>query len=180
MDNGNSIFNVICREPDGEVVRTVSPARLTIERLHFYYDKLREFPTLFNSWVTSEEEFYNSFLGHGPDGELVAKGLIWEVDDVGLFFLTELIPGQDGLGHFTFWDRRTRGREELLREMIRFVFQFLKLHRITVEIPLYTAPWLPRFVEKVGFVKEGRKREAALYEGQWFDVNIYSILSGEI
>lgn len=155
------------------------PAALTINRLKHYYEKLKEFPTLFNSWVTDEEEFLNSFLRQGPDG-IIATGLIWEVDDVGIFYLTEIIPGQDGLGHFTFWDKRTKGREELIREMVRFVFQFLKLHRITVEVPLYTAPWLPKFVENIGFVKEGRKREAVKYKGEWFDVNVYSILAGEV
>jgi RimJ/RimL family protein N-acetyltransferase len=141
---------------------------------------LREFDVLFNDEVRQDlDSFIGIFLsGDGGNG-VQANGLIWEVDDVGIIFITHITTAS-AQAHFSFWDRRIKGRESLIRQMLKWGFERFGFHRITCEVPLYAAAWLSRSVEKVGFKKEGRMREAVRYKGQWFDVNLYSILSHEV
>ena len=157
------------------------PATLSFKTLKGYYDRLKEFKTVFNSYVANNiDDFIKLFVsGEGQD-DVRATGLIWEVDDVGILYLTEIAIGHDALAHFNFWDRRFKGREKLLRGMIRYVMDEFDLHRVTVEVGMFAAPWLPSAVERVGFVREGRKREAIKYDGEWFDCLVYSMLKSEV
>ena len=41
-----------------------------------------------------------------------------------------------------------------------YIMKEFDLHRINVEVALFAGPWLPSALERIGFVKEGRKREA--------------------
>ena len=102
-----------------------------------------------------------------------------DVDDVGIFFLNEIIPHQSASAHFVFWDKRFRGREELCKEMLRYVFEQYKFERIQVEVPLYAYHTMDA-VENLGFVLEGRIRRAILYHDKWFDVNLYSVLPSDL
>lgn len=181
MDIDDVVLKVKCSERDGEVVRSVRPASLSIENLRRYWNHLKEFDVLFDEFVQGDvDAFIRRFVGQNGDGEPVARGLIWEVDDVGILFLTEFNPYyREATGHYTFWDGAYRGREELVREMLRYVFDDLDLRIIRAEVPLYAQPAMV-FAEKLGFVKEGRKRDARFYKGQWFDVNMYSIRKEEI
>jgi RimJ/RimL family protein N-acetyltransferase len=175
------LFSVECAEPSGKIVRHVRAAQLSLEKFKYYYEKLSQFDTLFNDYIKGDfQAFVECFLYQDAQGQIRPTGLIWDVDDVGILYLAEIKPGQSAQAHFTFWDRRLRGREKLIREACRHVMDELQLHRITVEIPLYATPTM-KFVENnLGFKKEGRMREAVLYNGDWFDVNLYSILDHEV
>lgn len=127
----------------------------------------------------SFESFVRIFFTAGANGEPVPQGIIYEVDDVGILFLTDLRPGKSATAHFQFWDRRFKGREELCRRMLRYAFDKFGFHRIIAEVGLYAVPEMAA-VERVGFKKEGRMREATKYQGEWFDVNLYSILEHEV
>ncbi|KKL90951.1 hypothetical protein LCGC14_1899580 [marine sediment metagenome] len=176
-----------CIEPEGTVMREVRPARLSFETLKGYYDKLKEFDTVFNGYVANNiDAFIYSFVKGNGSEDLQATGIIWEVDDVGILYLTNISVGNDAYAHFNFWDRRFKGRENLIRGMMRYVMKEFDLHRITSEVGLFAAPWLPSALERIGFVREGRKREAIWYvpkgarEGEWFDSLIYSMLRHEV
>lgn len=172
------ILRVVCDEPGGNIVRRITPVALTRGKLKTYWDKLSRFPTLFNQHIVSFEDFVSVFVSENH-GALQANGLIWEVDDVGLFFITDIYPAFQATGHFTFWDRRYRGREELVRQMLQYGFEYYGFRRIIAEVPLYSTPTIG-FVERVGFVKEGRYRDYTFYQGEWWDVNLYSVLRREI
>ena len=172
------ILRVECNEPGGLVVRRITLAPLTLGKLEEYWEKLSKFPTLFNNHITDFNDFVGAFLSMDSNG-IRARGLIWEVDDVGLIFMTDIYPVFQASGHFTFWDRRFRGREKLIREMIKYAFKEFGFRRIVAEVPLYTQPTL-KAVERVGFVKEGRYRKYVFYQGEWWDVNFYSILKEEV
>lgn len=180
MEHQHAVLEVECPEPEGTIVRTVKPAYLTIGRLKEYWERLKGFNNLFNDYVAGDvDTFIRSFVDTGPGGEVRATGLIYEVDDVGLMFLTNLKP-HEALAHFTFWDQRLKGREPLLEAGVRFAFEEFGFHRIAVEIPLYADKWLFKVIEGIGFIKEGRKREAVPYKGKFFDVNLYSVLRREV
>ena len=180
MEQREVILSVECAEPEGTFTRSVRPARLTTDRLKFYWERLREFDVLFNDEIRQDlRAFIEVFLSGDLANDVQANGLIWEVDDVGIIYITD-IRQSTANAHFSFWDRRIKGRELLIREMLKWGFVTFGFHRITCEVPLYAAPWLSRAVEKVGFVKEGRLREATYYKGQWFDAILYSILNHEV
>lgn len=172
------ILTVTCVEPEGTFERVVKKTALSEERLKYYWEKLKKFDTLFNRHIVDVDDFIQTFLSQTASGEPQANGLVWEVDDVGIFFLTDIYPAFQATGHFTFWDQRFRGRENLVKAMIRYAFEEYGFRRVVAEVPLYTVPTM-RAVEKVGFVKEGRLRKATWYQGEWWDVNLYSILKEE-
>lgn len=179
MDNRTVIVNVKCSEPEGEVVRSVRLAHLSVDRMRFLWEKLREFDTLFNDFVKDD---YAAFVNHfvlEVNGEPVPTGLLWDVDEIGIFLLHDIIPHQSATAHFVFWDRRFRGREELCIEMLKYAFDAYKFQRIKVEVPLYAYHTMDA-VESLGFVLEGRQRRAILYHERWFDVNLYSVLPEDL
>lgn len=176
-----------CKEPEGTFMREVIPALLDFGTLKAYYDKLKEFDTIFNGYIANNlDAFIHSFVRGNGEGGVQATGLIWEVDDVGILYLTEIAVGNNALAHFNFWDRRLKGREKLIRGMMWHVMNEYDLHRITVEVGAFAAPWMTSAVERMGFVREGRKRESIWHvkrgasEGEWFDSIIYSVLRHEV
>lgn len=180
MDQRETILTIECAEPEGTFTRSVRPASLTTSTLRGYWERLKDFDVLFNDEVRQNlKSFIELFLTGDEKNGVRAKGLIWEVDDVGIIFITD-ITSVGAHAHFNFWDRRIKGREELIRNMLKWGFEQFGFHRIVCQVPLYAAPWLSRAVEKVGFTKEGRMREVVRYKGQWFDAILYSILSHEV
>lgn len=180
LEQSDVILSVECREPEGTVVRHVRRCGLSFEKLRELWERLGQFEVIFNTQHHHDfGEFVKHFIVQREDGEFEPTGLFWEVDDVGILYLTDIRPGYEALAHFSFWDRRYRGREELLRAMIRYNFDLLKLHRMSCEVPLFASA-LMGFAERMGFVKEGRKRKTTWYKGQWFDSNLYSMLSDEV
>lgn len=174
------MLSIICTEPEGTTLRNVRPVALTTEKLNDYYERLKEFDIAFNDHVpNSPGGFASIFLSVNEDLTVSANGLVFEVDDVGILYLTDIIPGFSGIAHFAFWDRRLRGREELIQKMISFAFEQYGFHRIETRVAMYAIPMLAA-VERIGFKKEGRAREAVLKNGDWYDVNLYSILRREV
>jgi len=176
-----------CIEKEGrELVhhfREVRPAVLSFATLKGYYERLKQFDTIFNGYVANNiDAFIHSFIQGNGSGDIQATGVIWEVDDVGIVYLTEISVGNDAYAHFNFWDRRFKGRENLIRGMMLHVMTEYDLHRVTSEVGMFASPWLPQALERVGFVREGRKRESIWHvprgtdEGQWFDSLMYSML----
>lgn len=151
-----------------------------MERLRELWELLKPFDTLFGDFVNGDfEHFVRMFVMQDSNGVPVPTGLFWDIDDVGMFSLTEIKPLDSGLAHFLFWDQKFKGREELCRGMIRYAFETYKFHRVRTEVGLF-APHTLNAVKRIGFVQEGRKRQAVMYKGDWFDVNTYSILKEDL
>jgi RimJ/RimL family protein N-acetyltransferase len=173
------VLVVECNEPEGKVMREVRLTHLSMEKMKFLWERLSKFDVLFNDFVRGDlAAFINHFVVM-VDGEPTPTGLMWDIDDVGIFLLNEIKPMESASAHLVFWDKRFRGREELCREMLKYVFKEYGFRRIKVEIPLYATLSL-NAMERIGFTKEGRMRKAVKYKGEWFDVNIYSILPEEL
>jgi RimJ/RimL family protein N-acetyltransferase len=68
---------------------------------------------------------------------------------------------------------------EATRLVLRFAFEQLKLHRISVRVIAYNHRAI-RAYEKCGFVIEGREREAAFVNGAWHDDVIMGVLDREL
>lgn len=174
-------LSVECDEKGGKVVRNVYFTRLTPENIRKFYTKQLKYPTLFEKEVREDfNKFMNIFLGFGDNGELIGKGLLWHVDDfIGVFYITEITSDNEAQVHFTFFDGRIHGRNVLCKEMIRYVFERYNFNRLTAIIPTFVNETTHRFVQHIGFKREGCKRKASYYNGRYYDSIIYGILSTE-
>lgn len=74
---------------------------------------------------------------------------------------------------------RNRGLgSEALRLLVDYAFTHLPLHRIELEVFAFN-PRAQRVYGKAGFVVEGRRREALLYDGEPVDAIIMGLLRSE-
>lgn len=174
------IVTAVCKEPEGIIVRSVYSAQLSPEFLQRFWEKARKFKTVFSVEVRDDfKAFCELFISQEGDN-FRSHGLFWVVDDyVGVFYMTH-ITQTDAQVHYTFFDRRHHGREELTKEMLRHVFRRFGFWRLTVEIPDYVSIHTYGFVSALGFKKEGRKRKSVEFKDVRRDVFTYGLLREEI
>lgn len=174
------IVTAVCQEPEGDFVRSVRPLRLTPENLRKFWERAREFPTLFTENINNDfRKFCELFISE-EDGKFKTHGLFWVIDDfVGMYYMTD-ISEIDAQVHYSFFDRRHKGREDLTFAMIKYIFDVYGLRRMSVKIPLYVSKNTFGFTYALGFKKEGRIRKCVQYKGDWFDATIFGILREEV
>ncbi len=78
--------------------------------------------------------------------------------------------------HPRFWNQGYA--TESLKEVLRFAFEDLQLHRIQAGCAVENIGSI-RVLEKVGMQKEGRQRKNLPIRGQWIDNFEYAILEEE-
>lgn len=106
-------------------------------------------------------------------------------EQVGVAYINQMVPSLTARRyvsanfHAVQWDAKAGPRQPLARAFIAQVFRMLNLHRMVAEIPLRFGGAI-RAAKKIGFVPEGRLRAARLYDGEWYDVAILSILEDEV
>ena len=151
-----------------------------MEKITTIFERLKRFDMLFGDGDENEKfrAFLSTFIEIDDDGEPQAKALIWEVDDVGIIFLTDIKPGHSAKGHYSFWDKRFRGREELLKQFSRYIFNRYDFVKLVAEIPFH-AHRAFNTVERIGFKRDGRLRDEVFFDGQWFDLAVFSLLREE-
>jgi RimJ/RimL family protein N-acetyltransferase len=103
-------------------------------------------------------------------GDVVGEVVLneWEPEDRSCNFRILIGPaGRDrGLG------------TEATRLVVGHAFEGLGLHRVSLEVFAFN-PRAQRAYEKVGFVREGVRRDALRFDGQWVDSVLMSILEQE-
>lgn len=181
MLNSNPVVSAYCEEPEGGITRHVYPMPFTPPNLRRLWDETRKFKYIFTSDIRQDFNKFCELIVEEENGKLMPRGLYWVVDDfVGVFCMTRIDPGVDADVHFSFFDRRQKGRKELVHAMLKYVFEKYQFRRLTAEIP-YFASWSTRvFTESIGFKKEGRKRKAVWFNDDWFDIGVYGILREEV
>jgi RimJ/RimL family protein N-acetyltransferase len=77
-------------------------------------------------------------------------------------------------------DGRDRGLgSEATRLMVAYAFTHLPLHRIELEVYAFN-PRAQRIYEKAGFIVEGKRRDAFLFDGERIDAIMMSILKPDL
>lgn len=148
---------------------------LTWEKVEALWNLMRGYTTLFSDLTRGD--FGNFFKVITEQRSLWFE--IWEVQElVGLLWLTDMELTVDASAHMAFFDRKPTEKEPVVRELIRWVFARYPLHRISVNVPrMYHATH--RLVERLGFRREGTKREAVMIHGTWDDVKMYGLLRSQ-
>lgn len=54
-----------------------------------------------------------------------------------------------------------------------------ELHRLSVETPVFMRG-LIRMIERLGFQREGMRREGTIHKGSWMDLEMFGILRSEL
>jgi hypothetical protein len=175
------VLSIPCNEPEGLFVRHVYKMDLSIENILMFWEKAKAYPTVFGHEVHDFKQFCELFISTDADMTNVwSHGLFWRIDDfVGVFYLTN-ITAVEAKAHYTFFDKRQKGRERLTFSMVEMAFQRYGFRRLTVELPGYVKPYTEDFVKRLGFKLEGRKRKAVEYNNEWFELKIFGILKEEV
>lgn len=157
-DDATTMWEII---GDPEVVRyTFEPSTdLTPERLRAWYGSRSEQPDRLDLAVTDR-----------ASGELVGEVVLhdWDPQARSCTFRTLIGPRGRGRGLGT----------EATRLIVGHGFEQLGLHRIQLEAYGHNHRAL-RVYEKVGFVVEGVRREAAFRDGAWVDEVLMALLDRE-
>lgn len=180
MPSLDPVVTALCREPEGDIVRSIYPMPLTMGNLKEFWDRAKNYRTLFTDEIAGDfKKFCELFISQ-EENKLKAHGLLWRIDDlVGVYYMTHIYP-TDAQVHYTFFDRRHKGREHITRRLLAWAFEHYGFRRLSTEIPMYASKHTFGFVYRVGFKLEGRKRKAIHYKGDWFDVSLYGILKEDL
>jgi len=133
-----------------------------------WYGELRKF-----RFGLEDNETIETFKRDIKAGAVVKK-------DYGIFYITNVHdPIGNAYGHCYFWDRRIKGRDQDLHEMMETAITLFMLHRITVMIPAangITARWL----QKNGMELEGYLKAYMMYNKQLYDMYIFAYYSKQL
>lgn len=84
-----------------------------------------------------------------------------------------------GLGITLLPAARGRGLgPDAIRVLLRYAFRDRGLHRVQLEVLADNAPAIAAY-RRVGFVEDGRRREAAWVDGRFVDEVVMSVLAHE-
>lgn len=171
------IVSALCRERRGSAYRSVRKLVFTPENLNKFWGESQKYPVLFNEEVgTDFTKFLELFL-YQINNEVSVNGLFWVIDDfVGVYYLNHIVPGFDAQVHYAFFDGVQSGREDLTKKMLHYVFERYGFNRLSANIPCFVNVSTINFVERLGFQFEGKRRKAARYKNDWFDVRLYGLL----
>jgi RimJ/RimL family protein N-acetyltransferase len=136
------------------------------------WDTFRKFSHLFCDQTAGD---YSAFVRWLLDPSTI----VVTVDDVGILYATELIPGLDAMVHYFFWDRQVEGRHRVILRVLQWGFETFGLHRINIEVPRHAYTALHR-IHRMGLRFEGVRREGQLYKGKWHDILLFGVLQDEI
>ena len=132
---------------------------------------VRAFVNEFIAWQGEKPRYRHQFaVTLADNGRLIGScGIRKEKpDESGGELGYELDPGYWGNGYAT----------EAAREMLKFGFEHLQLHRVGSFCIAENVVSL-RVLEKLGFRREGALRETVWMNGRWWDTLVYSILDYE-
>lgn len=172
-------FTCVCDEPEGKVLRTVREFEFSQENLIKLYYQVSKFPTFMGIEIRNINDMLRFFIIEDTQGKIVPKGLCLVIDDfIGVFWLTDIKGLHEASVHYTFFDRRHKGRVDLCKQALTYCFNRFKFHRLWTQVP-FTATKVLGFVESLGFIKVGRTRRSTFYKGKFYDTIIYDLLADE-
>ena len=124
-----------------------------------------------------QEEWFESLADDGSETFLVCR----DGDPVGVIGLDQNETW--GLGELGYWIAPDRWGEgyctDAVRTVARYAFEERRLHKVAAEAYEHNEGSL-RVLEKVGFEREGVRREEAFVGGEYRDVHRYGLLAGEL
>jgi len=154
------------------------PLTLNPTKTAVLWDRMGQFPRLF---ATEQETTFESFRRIMEDRQTVLLGFHRneEREPMGLAMIEDIIPGIEATIQVSFFDRKLKGREPLVREFVRWVFDTLRTERIATRIA-GDAVWMQDFFGRVGLYFEGVKKNWFRKDGKVADLHWYGVTRPEV
>lgn len=180
-----TILEIPCDDRSGEGVYRVRLLQelgknytLTPERVRDLWVEASKHKSLFSDYTDGKLEPFVLLLGNPRSMwlEIVKDG---SERPVGVAYVTDILPQFDAVAHFAFWDSVGSGREPLALFIAEWIMDRYSLHRLSAQIPPYQRGTI-RFAERLGFVREGEKREAVVREGEWHSLVLFGMTKNEL
>lgn len=176
-DKSGALFQVRLIHEYGNFIPKYNSPRKIKEKTAELYLKASQFDVLFyDDTNKSLTAFMAVFLD--PKGTWMEVVRAEDDEVIGALYLTQILPGFDAHGHFTFWDGLASGREGIIWDTMKWVFDRYDLRRLSSEVPPYQKGVM-RFMGRLGFAEEGEKVEAIQHDGEWQSLHLYGITRGE-
>lgn len=180
MDDFIDVLEVQRSERDGEDFYPHSE-QLTVEDLHLLrLDDLQKVEEILQLYIETnvprdDIELFKIHLLQRVDTWFV------EVADVGLIYLTDVIPTFSANLKVIFWDRKFgKERRELVQRVLATAFNQFYLKRVQSLVPTTNRPLAETEMKKIGFIQEGLCRKAWREGGVDYDLYIFSLLKNEV
>jgi RimJ/RimL family protein N-acetyltransferase len=161
---------------DPQPTLSYRPLVLTKGKLEFIWDRLRQYPQIFDDVIPRTYEAFREGM-MSPTSQFYEFVLGEEI--IGLAAATQVRPRLDALFHVVMFDRRLRGREEVMRAALQDFAVKAKLRRLTVVLPEDNRTGI-KLALRIGFKLEGVMRKAHLRDGVYRDYHIYGQLLEEL
>ena len=155
---------------------SVHDVMFTKEKVAAVWELLQRHTTLFSDLTRGD---YNNFVK-----TVVSPNMLWyEIRDhdilVGLGWFTGLHQVVDYEVHLVFFDKQPAEKLYICKAMIQWMFHTFPIHRITSTPPVMYRATI-RLLMKLGFEREGTKRESVIIGGRWNDQAIMGITRGDM
>ncbi|CAB4830105.1 unannotated protein [freshwater metagenome] len=150
----------------------------TPDKMKWLWETMQGYKTLFSDLTRGKlENFVDVVLL--PDSfwvEVVEK----ETEQIiGIMYVTDLRLVIDASVHLVFFDRKPVEKSMICRFAIEWMFKNFPLQRLTAYVP--SIYWMTiKLAKNIGFVEEGRRRQALLIGNRWVDQMIFGILRREV
>lgn len=163
-------FNV--PSDDGSQVFVVDRMDMTIGRMSFLWAMAQKHNIILPDWMRKDVYAFQNFV-------LAESTIILSVNNFGIVYATDVVPGDSALLHYFFWDKSQRNRQKLLLTCMKWLCDNFHLHRMTCTIPRFATAALHR-VYHMGFRLEGVMLQAMLHNQKRADCFVFGILSDEL
>ncbi|HEY6022389.1 MAG TPA: GNAT family protein [Candidatus Paceibacterota bacterium] len=151
---------------------------LSWEKIDIFWEQLNKHKTIFSDITRGDKDNYMRALT-APNSLWLE---FWDEETheiIGLAWVAEMEMVIDAVLHMVFFDRMAAEKLPLYKLLLKWLFDSYPLHRVSVTPPaMYGATC--RLLERIGFKREGTKREAMLIGNRWNDVRIYGITRHEV
>jgi hypothetical protein len=170
------LFSAVCTEGDKpkthSVTRYARPMVLDSQEIVKLWFKLSKFNVMFAS---PQESNFKNFVRMLQDEHAVMIAF----DDVGMALVTDIVPGIQAQIHISFWDSKLSGREPLVRELVKWVQDVLRVRRVCSPVRA-DARAMRAFMERVGLYFEGALKNWVQKDHRYFDLYLFGITKDEI
>jgi hypothetical protein len=167
-------------EPGSVVVQSGNMAirdlTLTPEKLDVLWKLIQRHSTLFSDLTRGDDE---NFIR-----AITAPNTLWyevlKYDTVvGLVWFGETHQIVDCVVHLVFFDRMPSEKVPVLKELLKWMFDSFPLQRMTATPPEIYFRTI-KVLERLGFTREGTKREAVLIGGKWINQALFGVTRREV
>lgn len=100
-------------------------------------------------------------------------------EGAGLVSFTEVQPRVNASMHFIFYDKKLKGKEHTMWNIMRDMGKMCALRRITCAIPEDRETGI-KLVRRLGFRREGCLRKAFLRNSTYLDIEMFGLLAEEL